>query len=275
VQFEKKEFVVLIAGTLLTFASIAANDPCIFAVCFSLSGLCFLYLCYAHKGRKRKRALTAIFVVLLFWFIGNRAYSSIVKSLSSQNFNPSERPRFSEKFDRITFDVGGNKAILPNVEGMRLVLLELSASGKFGLFRLGGSDINASADTPLVGWIKNHKLYIDAEVFAGAGRSPMHFRNNEVSNKPDGWDTNTDETTALEVVNEQKKPVLQILYSGEARITVKGVFVNGEMVAVVDHGVLLNPARHPLRRLFKYPSDDYHGVFDYSLLRCFDKFRVW
>jgi hypothetical protein len=278
VQFERKELVVLIAGTLLAVGSSGAGDPCIFALCFTLSGLCFLYLCYAHKGSKRKRILTALFILLFFWFIGNKAYSSIVKSLSNQNFIPAERPRFSEKFDQLTFEVGGNTLTVPNVEGTRIALLKLSQFGKFELFSFGPAT-NAGGDTPLVASISNHQLYVDAEIFAGVGHPPMHFQNNEISNKPEGWDKNTDERTAIEVVNERKIPVLQIIYATDAHVVVKGVFINGDMVAIAGSGVWsgikLNPAKARIRRLFKYPSSDYRGIFDYSILRCFDQFHIW
>lgn len=176
-------------------------------------------------------------------------------------------PRFSEKFDKLFISAGGNTVALPNTEGARANLLTLKTAGGIQFWTTRRSEpMTAGGDTPVIVYIKNGNLAIDAEVFAGEMEPPMHVRNNELSDRPARWDKNTDNEHALEIVNENTLPVLQIIYSDEARATIKGVFVNQKVAAIIDdeiRGVSKREVvRYPIKRLFKYPSWKYPGVFE-------------
>jgi hypothetical protein len=196
----------------------------------------------------------------------------------NQTVTPPEMspPRFSEKFDRIFIGIGGNTVNLPNVEGARLALFGLSNTGGFGVVGMGFKNPQAGAKTtafpeggtiPAVAFVSDHQVFIDAEIFAGLDRPAMHVRRNEISDRPPKWDKNTDGKHALEIVNEDLVPVLQIIYSDEARASIKGVFVNGNNIAVANDRGLIGVSKeelvkHVSPRLFKYPAWKYPGVFE-------------
>jgi hypothetical protein len=163
---------------------------------------------------------------------------------------------------------------MPNVNGAHQVLLGVSSRGGVGLGGIGFANPAVGAKTsafegggtiPAIAHIENGELFIDAEVFAGVGQPPMHVRHNELTDGPVNWDKNTDKN-ALEIVNENQQPVLQIIYTGEGRATVKGVFVSGDFAIVADQRLVRISkqrfADFPIKRLFKYPSWKYHGVFE-------------
>jgi hypothetical protein len=187
----------------------------------------------------------------------------------------SSPPRFSEKIEKVYISIGErNFVVMPNVNGAHQVLLGVSSRGGVGLGGRGFANPTVGAKTsafeggatiPAIAHIENGELFIDAEVFAGVGQPPMHVRHNELTDGPANWDKNTDKN-ALEIVNENQQPVLQIIYTGEGRATVKGVFVSGDFAIVADQRLVRISkqrfADFPIKRLFKYPSWKYPGVFE-------------
>jgi hypothetical protein len=101
-------------------------------------------------------------------------------------------------------------------------------------------------------------------LFAGPGAQPVEIVNNEV--KVPSWDTNYNES-ALEIVNEDLEPVLQIIYTRPRSVNITGVFSGYEnrTFRVTPHGSVTLPPNAPvdprlqLKRLFKYPSRKYPG----------------
>lgn len=184
-------------------------------------------------------------------------------------------PRFSERFDKVFISVGGNIVELQNTDGTRVPLFGVSPTGGIGLGGMGfrnptaggkTSALGPGGTTPAVAFIRDGQLLIDAEVFGGEGQPSMHVRDNVISDRPARWDKNADNQYALEIVNEDGLPILQIIYSDEAHATIKGIFINGEVAAIADQGLRTVPkndvVKYPIKRIFKYPSWEYPGVFE-------------
>jgi hypothetical protein len=187
----------------------------------------------------------------------------------------SSPPRFSERVDKLFVSIGGNIVEVPNTDGVRVALFGVSNTGGIGLGGMGFANPTAGGTTtafreggtiPAVAFTRDHQLFIDAEIFGGPGQPAMHVRHNQLSDRPPRWDRNTDNKHALEIINEQGLPVLQIIYADEGHATIKGIFVNGEAVAIADNGLGVvsqeDVAKYPIKRIFKYPSWKYPGVFE-------------
>jgi predicted acylesterase/phospholipase RssA len=116
--------------------------------------------------------------------------------------------------------------------------------------------------------IERGTLYVDARVFTQRQSGPLELTKNNYSRLPVGWDLNSTET-ALEVVNEQMQPRLQVIYNSESEIQINGLFGNERQVFAVfgkkARPVYLTPsgpAFNPIKRLFKYPSSTYPGTYE-------------
>jgi hypothetical protein len=125
--------------------------------------------------------------------------------------------------------------------------------------------------------VSNDQLLVDADVFTSIGQPPMRVRRNEISGRrlgrtweQRGWDKQST-SNALEIVNENYSPVLQIIYLDNAEVVITGVFVSGERAVILTAEETVFALKSQLdeflkhwkiKRLFKYPSWRYPGVFD-------------
>jgi len=82
--------------------------------------------------------------------------------------------------------------------------------------------------------IEQNKLYIDTVVFAGYENQPVVIKNNAFSGKPNGWKVHQN-STALEILNENNIPVLILEYKSPYEITVSGLFVTPMGICKVDN----------------------------------------
>jgi hypothetical protein len=95
VRFGKKEFAVLIGGTLLALAGIGVSDPWIFFPCFGGSWLAFIWLCILHEGKRLWRSIVGIIITASLSLIGWRAYhaaqrnDSVLQVLLHSSISPT------------------------------------------------------------------------------------------------------------------------------------------------------------------------------------------
>ena len=181
-----------------------------------------------------------------------RADGLIPQSQLKQKPTFSEKPAeptFTEKVETgtIVFGRGGITSIYQ--------LSQLAGEGKepfvFGDYK------------PIRLYLDQGKLFADVSVYAGFGQPPIEIKRNEFVLRKPGWDRNFD-STALEVVNESKSPVFQLIYDNPFKIVVNGIFPtpSGLMLAG-DYGDIMNAdvirKGFTIQRLFKYPSNQYVG----------------
>lgn len=112
-----------------------------------------------------------------------------------------------------------------------------------------------------VAYVSNGKFYVDTSLYGGRGISPVVIKGNEFLVKPPNWDKNYDEN-ALEVINQDGDPILQLIYDTQHHIVMYGIFPYPGGVAVVDKsGFTMDDSFKVLhlRPMFKYPSSSYLG----------------
>jgi hypothetical protein len=124
------------------------------------------------------------------------------------------------------------------------------------------------AGEPFSAHVLKKELLVDADIYAGKGRPPIQLRDNDIMGRPPGWDMQQDKS-AVEIVNDQGNPVFQLEYVSGDTARLKGVFVAGPIIFVVDDsgGVLqttvaavqTSPVRYSLAPIFKYPSKKFRG----------------
>ncbi len=111
---------------------------------------------------------------------------------------------------------------------------------------------------PFRAYLDGGKLFLDADILAGADLPPVRIRRNVIYGLPYRWDGNYD-TRALEIVNPDTMPLFQLVCISEDTIRVKGVFeVKGGLVIADESGVTKAQGKRVLfygtRPIFKYPS---------------------
>jgi hypothetical protein len=99
------------------------------------------------------------------------------------------------------------------------------------------------------------KPLVDTKVYS-AELGLAEIRDNQLVTKPKNWDSNSNER-AIEIVNENKIPVFQLVLSASNQIDIDAVFSEGQ-----------SKSGWTLERLFKYPSQDHPGELsrDFGLL---------
>jgi hypothetical protein len=122
-------------------------------------------------------------------------------------------------------------------------------------------------------YLDGGRLYVDTTLYGGSTFPAVQVRRNEISIEGGmSLDRNfTDK--ALEVVDRNLVPLLQIIYEADRKVVINGVFIDpkGGKTAVIitptnNQKVDIDPTGQkkvvvPLKRIFKYPSWKYPGVY--------------
>jgi hypothetical protein len=162
-----------------------------------------------------------------------------------------EEPTFREKVEEVSFWLGGMGS------GFTIADLEKKAQSPF----------NLSGFHPFHVYVENGKLFADVKVYGGANLPPIEVLHNEFVVRPPDWDRNSN-STAMEVVNERRFPVFQLIYETPSRIRVNGIFPfpGGLILATGDRSEVymgkIPPISFPLKRIFRYPSWKYPGQYE-------------
>jgi len=123
----------------------------------------------------------------------------------------SGSPRFREKIDRATLSLG------TNVMTCTTDILRAHRCG--GLFIFSGQRV------PEALYMEGNVVYVDAIVYSSNG-IPIEIKHNEFTQPPPGWDRNFDDD-ALEFVDQNQNPVLQLIYESATDIRISGRFYLG------------------------------------------------
>lgn len=112
-------------------------------------------------------------------------------------------------------------------------------------------------------------MYVDVDIYSKTGFPPIKIIKNVLYNLPSDWDRNSSEI-ALEIVNENKQPVYQLVYKEPFHLNIKGIFPHSLGVFIADDrgGVSsilydrLYLVSIKLKPIFKYPSWRYPGEYN-------------
>jgi hypothetical protein len=118
---------------------------------------------------------------------------------------------------------------------------------------------------PVTWVITNERCYADVEL--PTKTKPIEVQLGNTGLLPEGWEWNSDET-ALEIVDEQNKPVLQVEYFASGVVRVMGTLeYDGTVYAFNEGGqVETSPVTYwrfsqaYLRQLFRYPAKKNRGI---------------
>jgi hypothetical protein len=162
-------------------------------------------------------------------------------------------PTFSEKADQVVVLFGGVEMSYPLSAFKSGVDVPLPLP--FGRLVIG---------KPLRVYVDSGRVFVDMTI-GGSHKSPsIEIKHNEFVVTPHGWDRNYSDS-ALEFVDEQHHPVFQMVYETPYRIRITGVFPFSMGVMIAEPGrTVINPKPPlpPLKKLFKYPSWKYKGIYD-------------
>jgi hypothetical protein len=190
----------------------------------------------------------------LFWSEWKQPPKTEVAAAPVPSQSPSapgarKQPKFSEKITGLRINMGGGED--------KKTLAQLQSSNGAVLITGPGIDVIARAT--------NEVLYLDVDFLWKSDKPPLRVRNNELSNKPVGWDMNSDDT-AMELVDAKKSPILQLVYPTDSTAVIRAFFTNEMGFAVFsDEGMNFggrpapNPTNNPLTRIFEYPSYKFPG----------------
>jgi hypothetical protein len=100
--------------------------------------------------------------------------------------------------------------------------------------------------------------------------APIVIRDNDPTTLPDGWKWNANDN-AMEIVNEDETPVIQMIYENPMELHFYGIFAEDDTIVMASsHGLAtaqMDDPRTPevisrfrLNRLFKYPREVFPGV---------------
>jgi hypothetical protein len=121
--------------------------------------------------------------------------------------------------------------------------------------------LNVANTCVISAYIENGKIYADTMLYGNQDLRTVEIKHNAFMVAPPKWDRNFN-NDALEIVDENLDPRLQIIYKTNYNVIIYGIFnVGGGVIFLGEHGMIINPSTSKkLPRLFKYPSDRYSGI---------------
>jgi hypothetical protein len=161
-----------------------------------------------------------------------------------------EQPTFRGNPEYVTLKLGGN------VETVAVAKLK---SKKF-------SPVEMANTEPIHLYVEDETLFADVTLNSGRNAPPIEIKHNQFDNIPVGWDLNSNQV-ALEIVDEQTRPVFQLVYKQPDQVRINGVFrfPIGVVVLTDSGAVQLGPSQpipfERIKRIFKYPADLYPGQY--------------
>ena len=166
--------------------------------------------------------------------------------LAALHVQPHSPQTFTES-NSYHISVGTNSTTL--TRGISVNVL----GGEPSLFSVGRTN------GPLVEAVLESQVLVTARL-RSAGAQPVIVTKNEVELINSSWDWNVN-AHALEVVNENLEPMLQVVYTTPHNVSVYGRFVT------LDGKLLVSPTGifggddegNKLKRIFRYPSRKYRG----------------
>ena len=176
-----------------------------------------------------------------------------VKQTQTEDANASahpvlQRPTFQPRADRISI-VAGTVAVVYSVAALE---------------RRPETPFNFQDNRPVRVYVENKTLYVDASVFIPETREHFEIKRNNYGGIPSGCDLNAT-PTAIEIVDSNKVPIFQIVFQGESKVTIKGIFVGPNSTGAIivdDSGVHSSDFPYNIKRIFRYPSYQHPGEYE-------------
>ena len=125
--------------------------------------------------------------------------------------------------------------------------------------------INYGYDYPIKIKVDRGKLFVTVWIIDNEGKMVAQIANNEWQVNPNNFYDRNFSNMALEIIDNTKTPILQIIIKSGNEIDIGGVFYYpGGRVAATSRSFITNPSdsiiKKEMKRFFKYPGDKYLGV---------------
>jgi hypothetical protein len=115
----------------------------------------------------------------------------------------------------------------------------------------------------LSAYVEDDRLFVDTQLYYARDKPPLQLVHNEVRNRPPEWDSNSDKT-AIEIVDESKKPRFQLIYHDPHTVLLRGIFQFENRAVVLEEDktrFLFGSGADEMETgpIFMYPSRLYKG----------------
>ncbi|MDD2541933.1 MAG: hypothetical protein PHH28_12945 [Desulfuromonadaceae bacterium] len=208
--------------------SIAAIGLFVASLLFNNHRIAFIWVCFGT-------GVVFMLAFSLYWHDDIRSNVKLVK------------PRFSEKITNFTLSLGENG---------------ISSGYSKDALKTPKEPYNFNSYKPVKLYIDNGDLYADVKIYGGSGLPAIEIVKNELVNKPHNWDYNSN-STGLEIVDNNQKPIYQFYYKTPSHIVMNGIFpFPGGLILANEDGATINPSlpmSFVLKPIFKYPAWKYPG----------------
>jgi hypothetical protein len=113
---------------------------------------------------------------------------------------------------------------------------------------------------------ENGRILADVKLWNDPTKPQAEIIHDHFAIQPPGWDWNFD-NEAFEAVDEQRRPMLQLVYRSPSEIDVRGLFITGGLAWLFSNDAMVGPipsedsdrvmTEHPITRIFKYPHEKF------------------
>jgi len=174
-----------------------------------------------------------------------------------------------QQFEPPTFEPEITKEVIVDV-GMTVIIPRKNISDcnpDITILPDGPTPIALGGLRPITLCLDHNRLYAYVLLWNTTYGPRAEVKHDKFAIQPKGWDWNFDRSPVLgqkafEAVDENKNPMLQLVYKSPRQVSVRGVFqAIGFVIVVTDQGTEINPPTMPsIKPLFRYPSATYPGV---------------
>ncbi len=131
----------------------------------------------------------------------------------------------------------------------------------------GFKPMDFSGYAPIRLYTKDDKLFADVTILGNANKPNIEIKQNQFTVRPGSWDSNSNDK-AFEVVDENQRPIFQMVYQDNSLVRINGIFpIHKRLIYYANPlGLIakespLPPEEFKLEPIFKYPSWKYPGEY--------------
>jgi len=165
-----------------------------------------------------------------------------------------KRPTFQQTPERFSVSIGGNTTMATRV-ALEHAPIEVTP------------EVNKLR--PVLMYVRNGTLFVDVTFYRPELPFAFEIKNNNYDVIPPDCELNSNEV-ALEIIDRNRVPILQIIYETPTHIVVNGLFglpPDGSSSLVIDQkGIRLSSelgkTPYAAKRIFKYPAFRYPGEYE-------------
>jgi hypothetical protein len=220
-----------------------------------ISAIAFLlavHFQWQHWNVKRLCILLGIltFIACATWYFNVPSVPSVPnETIVMSPIHPRPPPAFQLKSDNVMIRFGNNTFQYEKSQLENTPFEPLEVNGY----------------KPLALYLEKNMIYVNAKLYLPETSEPFIIIHNDFKEPPPGMDINYN-ASAIELVNDNKLVVFQMVYQTPTDIRINGIFfAGGGLIFVDEHGIRepFEPYTRPysVKPIFKYPAWQYPGQY--------------